>query len=285
MKIFKSFLFFACIATSTFFIYSCVKEETNQKFDNKPLSTEQFQQVLDKSFESLGIQNESELLESRTSGSVSSANCTSASLPVTASCTTVPATHTISLPASGSRPACNDMKLTYLLTVCFNFSPAPGESPFTFIFENFEAWPGNCPAFITWYNGLSNADKATEQDKWEFQASILEEQMVVQTILTNAGWLGCQNNWSASSSFNTNLCYSRCLEPIDEWPYWKSEKSYCGSQCCLRKTLFCVNISGALLFQGPTYETVGTSCTNSPPSCRRGGIPLSPECGVKCGPL
>jgi hypothetical protein len=229
----------------------------------------------------LKISKQETLLESRNS----LANCPSSPPPAPGiTCQTTPATHTISLPASGTRFACNDMKLTYLFTVCYNPNPLPSESYFTFYFENFEAWPGNCPAFLTWYNNLSNADKAIEQDKWEYQASVLEEQMVIQTILTQAGLLGCNNGWTASSSFNTNVCYSRCLVQINKWPYWISEKSYCGNQCCLRKTLFCVNISGALLFQGPTFETIGIGCESSLPVCTK-GYPLSTTCGVKCGPL
>lgn len=220
-------------------------------------------------------------VESRTTNS----NCPSAPPPVGATCTSSPATHTISLPASGSRPACNDMKLTYLLTICYNPNPAPFESPISFVFENFEAWPGNCPAFISWYNNLSNIDKAIQQDKWEYEASVIEEQMVVVSILTQAGLFGCDHGWSASSSFNTNLCYSRCLIPTDGWPYWKSTKSYCGIQCCKRKTEFCLGITGAVQFQGPTFETVGPSCEFTPVFCPKGGIPLSTSCGVKCGPL
>jgi len=189
---------------------------------------------------------------------------------------------TINLPASGSRPACNDMKLNYVLTICFD--------QFTFEitrfqYSNFSAFPGSgCPDFITWYNNLPDIEKGAAQDKWEFDASFIVEQLNILAFSDYIKPCPLSANSQSLSEFTTELCFNRCLIITGgTFPGFKIVKNFCGTQCCIRTRQFCKNQSGTVIFYNPEYQTIGQPCTSSPAFCPN-GIPLNLSCGILCGP-
>ncbi len=244
------------------------------------ITQDNFREIVSKVFDRLGIVA-TNVTETR--GDVPVNECIPLGPVGNGNCLTNVNTHTITLPASGSRPACPDMKVQYVVKICYNIPPLPGQSPLTVEISQFEAWLGNCPAFIAWYNSLSNIDKGIQQDKWEYEASVIEEQALIYALLTDTQIIGCHENWSATSSVYTDLCITRCLVEVPVWPYFKTVKSYCGTQCCIRTTNYCVNYSNVLIFQPPVFNTIGDKCINIEVKCTS-GIPLGDKCGVECGP-
>jgi hypothetical protein len=183
----------------------------------------------------------------------------------------------MSLGASPPRPACNDMIVNCDVRICLL-----SNGIWSYTFWNFKADYGNCPAFDTWYMSLSDADKAIQQDKWEYELSIILEQNIV---IANAPTIPvlCPDFY-AVTEFISDLCYRRCLAPIPNFPFWRAIKSLCGDQCCSRNRTACITPTGSVSWLAPTFTTKGSSCSSSGGSCPANTIPLSPTCGVVCGP-
>jgi hypothetical protein len=287
MRNFKFLFIFAIVVIVSLIIYSCSKESSPKE----AIALEK-QVSLEKAWADIAKNDPNKIitpiLENRTD---------EPGLPTSSPCFAQPtsdqtcsANHivtTLSLPASGSRPACSDMKVEYDLVICIKVDPVTGQLLWTFDFSAFEAFPGNCNVFMTWYNALTPQQKADEQDKWEYQLSINEELSVVQGIVTANSIppnCGTPNTPMFTSNWFTDICYNRCLTPTKVFPYWKTVKSFCGTQCCKRTRTACVGLSGNVLFGPPTFETKGTACTISPTVCPFNSIPLSQFCGVTCGP-
>ncbi|MCZ2100094.1 MAG: hypothetical protein LC107_00985 [Chitinophagales bacterium] len=288
MKKVFNFLILGTFVSATLFVFSCNKNEIKQEVDFKTISSQEFYQVVDKVFSKLNIvvnpvrEQKNDVNRGGDEPVIPCEPLFTVPEPGV-TCISNMVSHTIVLPASGSRPACSYMNLKYKLTICYNPTPPVGSSYYTFHFSDFEAFPGLCPEFITWYNGLSNIDKAIEHDKWELDAFIIEEQLVVKKILSDAGMFNCYQFNTASSILYKNICYIRCLITVPVWPGFKVQNTYCGSQCCQRTTAYCLNASGILVYKPPVYQTVGVGC-NSLPICPEGGLPLGPgTCGVSCG--
>lgn len=184
---------------------------------------------------------------------------------------------TLSLPASYPRPACNDMNVEFDLVICQLLN-----GTYTLSFSEFEAFYGNCPAFDTWYDSLTPEQKAEEQDKWEYELSILTEFIYVQAIAQLLP-ANCPEV-VITSFFITEICYNRCLVPSEVFPGFRVIKSFCGTQCCVRKREACKGISGFVLFGPESFETKGPACTSTITVCKFNAIPLSQNCGVVCGP-
>ncbi|HRG40795.1 MAG TPA: hypothetical protein PLC27_05305 [Saprospiraceae bacterium] len=284
MRNFRIFLLTAVVAASTFFIYSCTKENNTKETNYKLSETVSLEKV----WVDIAKNDLNKIItprvESRTTG---------AGLPISSPCFVRPGndvicsanhiTTILNLPASGTRPACSDMKVEYDLVICYN----PTTGFWSFDFSDFVAFPGNCPAFMAWYNALSAQQKSDAQDKWEYDLSINEETTVVQGIVTANGIppnCGAGNVGMGIVNSYTDVCYNRCLTPTKVFPYWKTVKSFCGNQCCQRSRTACVGLTGNILFGPMTFTTKGTACTISPTICPENSIPLSKFCGVTCGP-
>ena len=179
-----------------------------------------------------------------------------------------------------NRPSCNNMLISYDVVICVANDPSITPE-YQYYFYNFEANIGNCPAFLNWYNSLSDADKAEQQDIWEYELGLIEELSIVQAT---APFLdtNCPETY-ATSSFINELCYTRCLERTEIFPFFKVVKSKCGAQCCVRTRNACKGISGAVLFSEPTFETFGDQCPSTNSRCKIGSSGLSKTCGTTCG--
>ncbi|MBP9104377.1 MAG: hypothetical protein KBF82_10965 [Chitinophagaceae bacterium] len=209
-------------------------------------------------------------------------------LPVSSPCYTAPPTgslcsynqivnYQMSLGASPPRPACSDMIVNCEVRLCLL-----SNGIWSYTFWNFKADYGNCPAFDTWYQSLSDADKSIQQDKWEYELSIILEQ---QVVIANAPTIPALcPDFYAITEFISDLCYRRCLAPIPNFPYWRAIKSLCGDQCCSRNRTACITSTGSISFLAPTFTTKGPTCNSSGGLCPPNTIPLSPTCGVVCGP-
>jgi hypothetical protein len=281
MRNFRIFLLFTLVSVSTFIIFSCQKDSNHSTVSvvdetNKSLIAES---KIIGAFQKSDLNAKiSSIVETRTNspGLPISSPCFEQPKPGSF-CTANHITTTMSLPASFPRPSCNDMKVEFDIVVC----QLPN-GKWKFSFSDFEAFYGNCPAFHTWYNSLTPQQKADEQDKWEYELSLIAElnyvQAIAQFIPTN-----CPERFG-NSVFVTDVCYNRCLVPADGFPGFKVVKSFCGTQCCIRNREACKNISGTVLFFQPTFETKGPTCTVAPTVCKVNAVPLSKFCGVTCGP-
>jgi hypothetical protein len=296
MKNLRLFVLSAFVAVSTFFIYSCTKDKTDEiiKVDSQTVQNEARAQIttpIDKnrllqlskgegtSINELQLTNTASTCFPST-GEGGNTNCTQ-SFGVTA---------IGSLPAQfnpvpvGTRPACNDFQLTFDVLECYDVNTGQ----WSFSFSNFNAEIGNCPALQTWFDNLSPAEQANQIDIWEYQLSFPTQQGYIQnTILgSNLPYKACPSP-TFSSTWATELCSYRCRVPTikDGVSKFVIRRTICGGTCCLRLIRGCINASGFYLtFGTPTFITAGPSCPDTPPVCPPNSILLDPKCGKVCGP-
>jgi len=257
------------------FISSCAEEDTSLKIDN----------LTKKEVANISIQDITEVLKQAVGDAVLSdlpelakQPCVQEVDPGTFCSTTHVTDQSIYLAASGNRPVCTDMLVTYDITICFDF--ATGE--FAISIFNLSAFPGSCPAFVTWFLNLSNDDKNEAIDKWEYDVSVVIELNQAQAIAQGIP-VNCPNTF-ATFSYSNETCYSRCLILIPKFPWFQITETLCGGECCVRSRRACKGISGAVIFLEPTFETQGESCDGAPTTCGHNSIPLTKFCGSSCGP-
>ncbi len=203
-------------------------------------------------------------------------------------CVTNHITTTMSLPANpgDGRPECDDMQVEYDFRFCVNSQTGKIDVAFW----NFSAMYGaSCTAFDAWYQALTPQQKTDAQDKWEYDASLLQElsqnQYVVDLICPYVPLPLCPT-LSGTSTFMRVNCYARCLVPCNDCPNGVDVIKYtCGEECCKRTRDFCVSNSSCLIyFLEPSFQVVGPSCGGPPQNPCPGGIPLG-TCGQHdCGP-
>ena len=257
------------------FISSCTTEDSSIKTDD--LATQEIINITTRDIDNVIKQAVGDATLSELSAHAHQP-CSQVIEPTTFCSTTHVTDQSIYLAASGSRPECTDMLVTYDITICFD--PLTGQ--FTIDIFNLSAFPGSCPAFITWFLGLPNASKNDAIDKWEYDVSVIIELNQAQAIAQGLP-INCPNTF-ATFNYSNETCYSRCLILLPKFPWFQVTETLCGNECCVRTRRACKGISGAVLFGEASFETQGDSCDGEPTTCGHNSIPLTKFCGTSCGP-
>ncbi len=277
------FIFVLCVvAATTFFIYSCAKDGAEKASTVHVENRKMISQV--DLLESLkAVDPEINVSFSPAIPNPLSSDCFKQPDPGQICATTSITNFPVNLPSRafvapiGTRPVCT-LKTSFDVLLCVN-----PDGTYQFTFSNFSTDWSNCPAFMSWFNALSNFDKGDQMSIWEYEASLDAELIYINIVGQPLPTL-CPTP-IISSQFVSENCYNRCLTLLDGPPYYRLVKSYCGNQCCIRKNKGCKNISGFItFFDPPTFETKGQPCDISPAVCKFNSIPLNQSCGQTCGP-
>ena len=126
------------------------------------------------------------------------------------------------------------------------------------VIDKFVALTNGCSDYESYLLTLSDYDAATSLDSFEYEASLIYEQVLFEMFNLGGG---------IASNFYRSSCYVWCANyegGPGELGGWKIGKVRCGDKCCKRTRVSFIDSNGDLVFKEPVFESIGNqTCTGT----------------------
>lgn len=270
----------AFIAITSFFIYSCSKDNLKEN-----LQSDQLVEVNLKAEKYLNSISNNIIVELRTDSIIGCFNGTVNGTPCASP--PQPKIDTIVMPGYGNCQA--------VVTWDQYWCPGTisGGNLGTIVFDNFSAAPldGSCDSVVLEWLNLVNNGNLTKFESDLITFNLVAENELKDIVMSNLGqlyapFINCQgNNLLLYSNFYKSTCAKTCYKVVIQKgiPKFSFVQKRCGESCCKETTGYCWNsFTNSLQVSNTTKASIGLCTEEKETVCPNGFFPLSKFCERPC---